>query len=51
VSAEARPLRERLGRQLAQVEARRASRISHSLRVLLDKPRLTRRAVNLAELL
>jgi len=51
VSAEARPLRERLGRQLAQVEARRASRISHSLRVLLEEPRLTRRAVNLAELL
>jgi hypothetical protein len=51
VSAEARPLRERLGRQLAQVEARRASRISHSLRILLDEPRLKRRAVNLAELL
>lgn len=51
VSTRARPLRERLGLQLAQVEARRAGRVSQSLRVLLDEPRLTRGAVNVAELL
>lgn len=51
VSPRTRPLRERLGLQLAQVEARRAGRVSQSLRVLLDEPRLTRRAVDVAELL
>ena len=51
LSTRMRPLRERLGLQLAQVEARRAGRVSQCLRVLLDEPRLTRRAVNVAELL
>ena len=51
LSTRARPLREQLGLQLAQVEARRAGRVSQSLRVLLDEPPLIRRAVNVAELL
>lgn len=51
LSTQTRPLRERLGLQLARVEARRAGRVSQSLRVLLDEPLLTRRAVNVAELL
>ena len=49
LSPQTRPLRERLGLQLARVEARRAGRVSQSLRVLLEEPRLTRRAVSAAE--
>ena len=51
LASQPRPLRERLGLQLARVEARRAGRVSQSLRVLLEEPRITRRAVNAAEVL
>lgn len=51
VASKGRPLRERLGLELAQVEARRAGRVSSSLRVLLEEPGLTRRMVNLTDVL
>lgn len=51
LSPQPSPLRERLALQLAQVEARRAGRVSQSLRVLLEAPRIARRAVSAAEVL
>lgn len=47
----ARPMRERLGLELARAEARRAARLAQNLKLLLDDPPLARDPVNLIELL
>jgi len=51
IPATARPTRERLGLELARVEARRAGRLSQNLKVLLDDPPLAPGPVDLGELL
>ncbi len=51
VPAGARPLRERLGLELAHVETRRAWRTAQGLKLLLDDPPMARQHVNLGDLL